>query len=340
MNPLSMVKRFMLQMRNKFGVFDYVHLKKSLPLNIYSKSIKFAIAGALGGLIGEIISEFMVIGVQTDFWDMAFRAGAWSSFLSVFICTFLIGAQNYYLKRPLVEWEKYGKTISIGFLGGFIGGFVAQILFNVAWFYLGILLFLSIIFLMKNIGKKVNGFQIYAFASIGFIFCFFFLRGSAWGLMGSAIGLAASYIVPNLKKQASIFGGLIGGLIGSVFFISLAYLFGDSTGRVLGATSIGFFIGLMIAISETTFREAWIQVIWSDLESMNVGLGNQPVTIGSLPNSTIFLPKKLGFEGNVGAIILENGKIQYEDAKSKKRTDFKNGSQITIGNIIIKVHAG
>jgi Ca-activated chloride channel family protein len=114
---------------------------------------------------------------------------------------------------------------------------------------------------------------------------------------------------------------------------------GEGVGRILDAMAIGFFVGLMIALSEDFFKEAWLEIEWQKNEKSTVSLGERPIIIGSSSESDIYLSIADGFPPVVGEISFKEKVITYTDYMSKKNTLLKNGSKITLGRIVITVNA-
>ncbi|CAK8723252.1 MAG: hypothetical protein CDV28_103107 [Candidatus Electronema aureum] len=103
--------------------------------------------------------------------------------------------------------------------------------------------------------------------------------------------------------------------------------------------AIGFFVGLMIDLSEDFFKEAWLEIEWQKNEKSTVSLGKRPIIIGSSQEADIYLPATNGFSSVVGEISFKDKAITYTDYMNKKNTLLKNGSKITLGRIIITVNA-
>lgn len=304
-----------------------------------SKSVYFAIAGAIGGAAGDIIAELVINQNQdASFWKLVLHVAIWAVVISICVGFALVIGQNKYMRRPLIDKKQVLLIVVIAATGGLLGGAAAQILFNLSWIVMGVISVVTVIVLMKSAATQVPQWQGYIAAGVLLFMCYIFLRGTAWALMGGAVGFACSYLVPNLKYQAGTLGGLLGGFLGGSVFILISTVISEVPGRILGVASIGFFIGLMIVIAERQFSEAWIDVIWAPNESTRISLGQKPVTLGASRENTIFLPQSLGFPAYVASILFESGNIIYEDA-SKKRTALKDGSKISIGKIEIKFYA-
>ena len=69
--------------------------------------------------------------------------------------------------------------------------------------------------------------------------------------------------------------------------------------------------------------------------STSVALGPVPVTIGG-GEDHIYVA---GLAPKTAGVVIEQGKIQYVDTASGRRTDLRDGSKIKIGPVEIIIHA-
>jgi urease beta subunit len=93
----------------------------------------------------------------------------------------------------------------------------------------------------------------------------------------------------------------------------------------------------MIAIIETAFREAWLEIRYNPRESRTVSLGSQPVSIGGDPNiCTVYAhnapPVALRYQ-------LTEGQILCEDIPAGTTRQVQPGDQQMIGAIAGSQHA-
>ena len=140
--------------------------------------------------------------------------------------------------------------------------------------------------------------------------------------------------VPNLKPRRALVGGGIGGALGAFGFIWAAATLDDLIGRFIGAGVLGLSIGLMVALAETIFRRAWLEISYGANESRTVSLGKWPVSIGSDKSCTVYAR-------NVSAIDcsfkLDRGQIVCQEGHNQKSVD--PGFQKTVGNVTVTVCA-
>jgi Ca-activated chloride channel homolog len=154
--------------------------------------------------------------------------------------------------------------------------------------------------------------------------------------LGSLLGGGMAFFVPNLKLGRAMLGGGMGGTVGVLGFWLAAGAFGDITGRLLGAAILGFFIGLMIALVEK-LRDAWLIVHWGPKEESAIGLGAQPVVLGSSDLAHIYLPQEQGFPATTATICLQGGKIEFNNKMNGQQQTLKNGSKLQIAHLTIEV---
>jgi len=273
------------------------------------KAKQFALWGAGGGAIGALISEVFYSIIldenSNSLTDIIIRIGIWFGMIGASIAVALLSASSQYLKRGIQLGKAIQDGMGVGFLAGAIAGAIAQ----------------------------------YLYSSIGAMSPNEFLRILCWGIAGGLLGLGLSFRIPNLGKLRGMGGGLAGGILGGSLFVLLAVVSQSSqtTARLFGTAAIGFCIGLMIAIIETVFREAWLEIRYNPRESRTVSLGSQPVSIGSNPNiCTVYAynapPIALRYQ-------LIEGQILCEDIPAGTTHQAHPGSQQMIGGMSIVVCA-
>lgn len=227
--------------------------------------------------------------------------GIWTGLLAVGASLALIISQNIYMKRSPLTLRQGIIGVIGGLLVGLVSGVIGQALL-----------------LIPNVG-------------IGELD-----RIVAWTVLGALLGLGMSLFVPNLKPLKALLGGFAGGLLGVLGFLLAASVFGDVAGRLVGAAILGFFIGLMIALVER-IRDAWLVVYWSPKEQSTIGLGTQPVILGSSEKAHIYLPKQQGYPPTTATVSLKGGKIEFEDKLTGRQQSLRNGSKLQIGTLTIEV---
>ena len=159
----------------------------------------------------------------------------------------------------------------------------------------------------------------------------------AWVLFGALLGRGVAYFVPNLTGRRAMLGGALGGGVGAAGFVWATGQLGDVAGRLVGAASLGFFVGLMIALVEVMFRDAWLEIVYGPKEKGTVALGAQPVSVGSGQACTVWAADApdVAFRYR-----MENNRIFVDDLEANRTHVVKPGDEREAGKIRIKVHAG
>jgi len=273
--------------------------------SISIKTIIFGIAGALGGGVGDLISEIFKIneGSQTFLGNVVITA-IWAAFIGLGVSVGLLAAQSIYLKKKLVL-KSIIKTAIIGILLGAVAGGIAQVAFAFTY----------------NISVVAE--------IISRIIC--------WGIMGWGVGWGVSIFVPNFPKKRAMAAGFLGGLIGGGIFratFSIQF-FSGAMGRIVGIMALGFFIGLTISYIEEALREAWLTVIWGKNETKNISLGQTPITFGSSREADIFLSNEAPVKATVQ---IENTKVVMYDKTTNQRRELQNGNQVDLGKVSFVVN--
>lgn len=264
------------------------------------KALQFGVYGAVGGGLGSIMGEVVPFdGSPGPFLGTIAKVGVWFGIIGACIAVILLIGHAFYLKRDFSMSRSLREGGLFGFLAGATAGGIAQ----------------------------------GAYGAIGPTEV---LRVICWGIAGGLLGYTLSFRIPNLGRWPGLGGGTAGGVIGGCVFILFSFLLGQGAGRFGGITAIGFFIGLMIILAETMFREAWLEISYGPKEIRTVSLGLEPVSIGSDHACTVYAR-------DVPAVAfrykLEQGRIVCEDVASGNTASVAPGDRKAIGNITVSVHA-
>ncbi|KAA5605850.1 hypothetical protein F1188_09575 [Roseospira marina] len=196
------------------------------------------------------------------------------------IAGLLAFAQTQYVGK-VADWKSVTKGVVIGGIGGMIGGYVAL----TAGFPIAELLG----------GQADAG------------------RFLGWTLGGLAVGFAVSWVIPNLKVATASFAGAVGGFIGC----GLMYLVST---LAAGTATTGAVIGLAIALAETAFRRAWLEVTirpkGMSLEkerTITVTLGKDPVVFGCAADADVNVAEMAGAKAHLAKVSLVNGAVTLVD---------------------------
>lgn len=270
---------------------------KDLISNSY-KALRCAAWGAAGGAIGSVISEFIFDRKPRSFMMLMGNTGLWFGIMGACIAVAILMGYSHYLRRVVQLKESIKGGLLFGFLGGFVAGAIAQ----------------------------------GAYAGIGPTEI---LRVICWGVAGGLLGTALSFRIPNLDRKHGFLGGMLGGGIGGGLFVLFSAMAGEVLGRLFGVAAIGFFIGLMIMVAESLFREAWLDVNYGPGESRTVSLGREPVSVGS--DSTACTVYVRNVAPTAYRFTLHDNQILSEDVPTGRVERLLPGDKRAVGNVNITV---
>jgi hypothetical protein len=237
--------------------------------------------------------------------------GIWTAAFTGVICLMIVASQYYHLRQEWLPVADGARSISGGLAAGFVGGAVGQ---------------LPLLFL--------------ADAQLAVIQFSQFL---GWTILGALAGLGMSLFIPNLRFDKGLLGGTAGGAIGGLGYLATVAVVqgtggGDLPGRVLGAGLVGCFIGLLVALTELVFRQAWLEVHYGARESRSVTLGVEPVSLGSdARRCTVYAP---GAPQVAFTYWFRDGKVMRSAVATGQTEEVPMGSRHAVGAVQVSVHGG
>jgi uncharacterized protein YegL len=239
------------------------------------------------------------------------QSALWVALIALGIVLALISAQNQYLRRPLLTRSQAMIAIPASLTAGAIAGALGQMIFGLA---------------SGNVSAGGAPSILLVIPS----------RIASWAFLGAFLACGMSLFVPNLKGSRALLGGGLGGAAGAIGFLAASGL-GDWLGRMVGASLLGFFIGIMVALVEMIFREGWLEVRYGPKEVRNVSLGGEPISLGSDPGACTI------YAANAAPIAyrywLKNSAIFCEDVAAKRTVTVLPGDRKKIGNLVATVCA-
>jgi Ca-activated chloride channel homolog len=246
-------------------------------------------------IYSDVLTPQIVISNTTQIpskQDSLKRIGLWTALIAIGATITLIIAENIYLRRRFLTF----KEGLIGVFGGLTVGYISGVM--------GQLIYTPELLLNTDLSKVIS-----------------------WTILGGLIGIGISLFIPNSSKFKALIGGTVGGGLGALSFVLIVNSLGDINARLLGATILGFFLGLMIILIDA-FKEAWLIVHWNSQEKSSISLGSQPIILGCSDKAHIYLSNHHGFAPIVAQIYLQQQKIIYEDYQTKQKTLLKAGSKL------------
>jgi len=235
-------------------------------------------------------------------WWNLLRIGAWTGLLAAGLASALAAGQSWYLSKRLPRWTTAATLSCGGLLAGLVAGGIGQGLFSI----------------FERAG---------IFPLLGFLL--------GWCLLGLLLGRGIGLFIPNLHGGKAALAGAIGGLLGAAAFVGVSAV-GDTAGRFVGAALLGFCIGLVVAIVEAAFRDAWLEISYGR-EMRTVNLGTNAITIGAGPSCTVWTrtdyPVALKF-------WLRDGQIMRQEVPVDKTNVVGAGHREKVGTIEVSVRTG
>ncbi|CAA9421241.1 hypothetical protein AVDCRST_MAG84-7184 [uncultured Microcoleus sp.] len=271
-------------------------------LSALKKALQFGISGAVGGFVGNLITEPFMQGItgSESVFDSVLSTARWFGLVGGGIATAIMFGYYYYIKgKPQIKQALKNGGL-FGLIAGAISGAIAEGIYS-------------------GIGDGNNE----------------LLRVICWGIAGSLLGLGLAQRIPNLGALRGMGGGGVGGVLGGCLFILFAYNLSGTAGRLAGCAAIGFWIGIMLVVAETLFNKAWLVISYDTGANRTLTLGSEPITFGSDENLSIICipnvsPLAMRFQLEAGQIVCENvdsGAVSY----------LRSGDQKKIGNCTITV---
>ncbi|MFB8793825.1 MAG: hypothetical protein U7126_06255 [Microcoleus sp.] len=273
-------------------------------LSALKKALQFGVSGAVGGFLGNLITEpfmqFDRVADSESFFDSVLTTARWFGLVGGGIAAAIMFGYYYYIKgKPQIKQALKNGGL-FGLIAGAVSGAIAEGIYS---------------------GLGPNE----------------LLRVVCWGIAGSLLGLALSKRIPNLGMLRGAGGGGVGGVLGGCLFILFAYTLSGTVGRLAGCGAIGFAIGMMLVVAETLFNKAWLVISYDNGVNRTLTIGAEPVTFGSDDNLSIICipnvsPLAMRFQLEGGQIVCENvdnGAVSYLRSGDQKRI---GNCTVTVGN--------
>ncbi len=234
-----------------------------------SRAILLMLVGALGGLLGWLISEPFAPKVYTD-------VVAWGRFETImgFAVGSLVGmgiggVSGYFQgsRKHLIRGIVFG--LIFGFLGGRLGISLGSKIFDMV--------------LAGRDQLTANPVSIIV------------ARAAGWSIFGGFLGLAEGAVGMNIRRAVQgLVGGLIGGFAAGIVFDMVGMTIGAAIAlgnpgqakevgaipRAIGLTTVGAGIGLFIGIIEAVSKVAWVRLVLGRNEGREWQLDGAQTNLG------------------------------------------------------------
>ena len=282
-------------------------------MNRRMRTYFYAVFGAIGGLIGWQMSDFLGLSFVTNLYLSEAIVGA----LVGFVIGLFIGVTEGLLTQNFVQAVRAGLfSAFLGLVAGAIGLPLSE-------------------FLFQAVGAGMLG------------------RALGWGVFGLLLGLAEGVVGKSQAWKGmlgGLIGGLLGGALleGASNMLGNS-LSGKAAGLVLLGASVGAFISLIVVL----LSRAWLEVASGKLKGTEfildkfIRAGGPAIAIGSsalkseivLPDPDI-APQHAMLTGDGIRFSLKDMSLAgtYINGKKIERTQLLNGQKIRMGNTEMIYH--
>lgn len=226
-----------------------------------NKIIRSALGGALGGFIGWMFSEPVMMihpRVMSDISQILIWDVIWAIPIGIMLGAVLGAAEGLSLRSLAIALRGAFIGMIVGFFGGAIGVFIAEIVFQ----------------------------QLKFLCCIG--------RGIGWGIFGLFLGTSEGIRRFSLigARNAAI-GGTMGGFIGGVMFDLagiIALIIGtDFVSRMIALIILGMCIGILIAFVEQMLAQGAFRVVAGRQEGREILLDKPRIVIGRDERNDVYM---------------------------------------------------
>jgi Mg-chelatase subunit ChlD len=233
------------------------------------------------------------------------RSGVWTGAVAALVCLALLAGQHYYLRGTAPPVGGAVAGLFGGLAVGLVGGAAGQGLF----------------FLAPESAALAHAFRVFG-----------------WALLGGLAGVGLSLFIPNMKWAHGLLGGAIGGAAGAIGFILVSSATGELVGRLVGGLVLGLGIGLMVAVAETAFRRAWLEVRYGGREKITVTLGPEPVKVGSDAKACTVWAR--GAPPVAMRFFVRDGRVICDDLTAGRESAVGDGFEKEVGTLTVTVRTG
>lgn len=273
----------------------------------------YAILGALGGLVGWQLSDYLGLSFVSNLYMSEVVVGA----LIGLIIGLFIGITEGLLTRNIVQAVKSGLFCALlGLVAGGIGLPLSE-------------------FLFQAVGAGIFG------------------RALGWAIFGLLIGLAEGIVGRNQVWKGMLGGLIGGALGGVLLESAHNWLSDPLTGKAAGLVLLGASVGAFISLIAVLLSRAWLEVTSGKLKGTEFILdkfmkaGGPAVAIGSSPlKSEIVLPdpdiapQHAMLTGDGMTFSLKDMSLEgtYINGRRIERSQLANGQKIRMGNTEMVYH--
>lgn len=282
-------------------------------MNRQMRTYYYAVLGAIGGLVGWQLSNFLGLSIVTNLYLSEAIVGA----LVGLVIGLFIGLTEGLLTRNIVQAVKSGLfSALLGMIAGGIGLPLSE-------------------FLFQAVGAGLLG------------------RALGWAIFGLLIGLAEGVVGKSQAWKGMLGGLIGGALGGVLLESAHNWLKDPLTGKVAGLVLLGASVGAFISLIVVLLSRAWLEITSGKLKGTEFILdkfmraGGPAIAIGSSPlKSEIVIPdpdispQHAMLTGDGTVFTLKDMSLSGTTINGRKieRTQLANGQKIRMGNTEMVYH--
>jgi hypothetical protein len=241
---------------------------------------------------------------STDFVTGLWHACAWAALLAFGAGLALVIGQNRELHRHFLQAAQFFGVLTGSLASGVVAGAAGQGTFHT---------------LSQFDAPELPG------------------RIVAWVLLAGGIALGMTFFVPNLPRRRATFAGAVGGALAAYCFLRIVPETSDTAGRLLGASILGFIVGAMIVLVESSVRRARLVVHWGKGETSKLLLGSTPIIVGRSAEAHICPSWEEELPPLIGLFTRDSAGTQYEDKRTGQKRRLRAGDRLEFGKVVVEV---
>ncbi len=282
-------------------------------MNRQMRTYYYAVLGAIGGLVGWQLSNFLGLSIVTNLYLSEAIVGA----LVGLVIGLFIGLTEGLLTRNIVQAVKSGLfSALLGMIAGGIGLPLSE-------------------FLFQAVGAGLLG------------------RALGWAIFGLLLGLAEGVVGKSQAWKGMLGGLIGGALGGILLESAHNWLKDPLTGKAAGLVLLGASVGAFISLIVVLLSRAWLEITSGKLKGTEFILdkfmraGGPAIAIGSSPlKSEIVIPdpdispQHAMLTGDGTVFTLKDMSLSGTTINGRKieRTQLANGQKIRMGNTEMVYH--
>jgi pSer/pThr/pTyr-binding forkhead associated (FHA) protein len=269
------------------------------------------VLGAIGGLLGWALLE--LLGLSND----EARQVDWTQTTALGAVVGLMYGLALGVGEGITAGtkSKFQRAVGTGAVMGLLGGVAGLV---IGQFFYGSLLAAAGISRQDQAGFIPFLVQLVA-------------RTVGWGLIGTFVGAAVAFPSGSTQRIRNGFiGGTLGGLIGGFAFEIFAQITraGGDVPRLIGLTSIGSAVGLVVNLVDEALKSAWVRILVGRNEGREVVIDKPAATVGRDELADVPVFGDPNVSRHHATIFRQNGRYLIQDQGAPVGT-MVNGQRVS-----------